>query len=66
MAQITVNAQGEKAETVGVEFVYVPGTREEKLLVRNIDRKLMPCIWIMYIFNYLDRVSCLYLNLIRT
>lgn len=38
---------------------YTPGTDEEKRLVWKIDRQLMPMIWIMYIFNYLDRVSLL-------
>ena len=58
MAQTTENSPEEKAEVVAVEYTYEPGTTDEKLLVRKIDRQMMPCIWIMYIFNYLDRVSC--------
>lgn len=49
-------AINEKEENVLADDDYVPGTHEEKLLVRKIDRQLMPCIWLMYIFNYLDRV----------
>ena len=31
----------------------------EKKLVRKIDLRLLPPVIIMYIMNYLDRVSCL-------
>jgi hypothetical protein len=36
---------------------YVPNPDEEKALVRRIDRRLLPVLWVMYIFNYIDRVS---------
>jgi hypothetical protein len=36
---------------------YVPGTPEEKKLVRKIDLFLMPMIWVMYILNYIDRMN---------
>ncbi|OLN87319.1 putative transporter C1683.12-like protein 11 [Colletotrichum chlorophyti] len=36
---------------------YVPGTTEEKKLVRKIDLFLMPMLWIMYILNYVDRTN---------
>ncbi|KAK1996523.1 major facilitator superfamily transporter [Colletotrichum falcatum] len=36
---------------------YVPGTQEEKQLVRKIDLFLMPILWIMYILNYVDRTN---------
>ncbi|KAK1593696.1 major facilitator superfamily transporter [Colletotrichum navitas] len=36
---------------------YVPGTREEKQLVKKIDLFLMPILWIMYILNYVDRTN---------
>jgi hypothetical protein len=36
---------------------YVPNPEEEKALVRRIDRRLLPVLWVMYIFNYIDRVS---------
>jgi hypothetical protein len=34
---------------------HVPGTLEEKLLVRKIDFILLPCLWWMYVLAYLDR-----------
>ncbi|KAK1980079.1 major facilitator superfamily transporter [Colletotrichum cereale] len=36
---------------------YVPGTREERQLVKKIDLFLMPMLWIMYILNYVDRTN---------
>lgn len=36
---------------------YVEGTAEEKRLVRKIDLHLIPILWAMYIFNYLDRTN---------
>ncbi|KAH7134053.1 putative vitamin H transporter [Dactylonectria macrodidyma] len=36
---------------------YVPGTAEEKKLVKKIDCFLMPILWIMYILNYIDRTN---------
>ncbi|KAK1957566.1 major facilitator superfamily transporter [Colletotrichum sublineola] len=36
---------------------YVPGTQEERQLVRKIDLFLMPMLWIMYILNYVDRTN---------
>ena len=29
--------------------------RSEKRLVRKLDLTLMPMVWILYMFNYLDR-----------
>ncbi|KIV78622.1 hypothetical protein PV11_06256 [Exophiala sideris] len=36
---------------------YVEGTAEERKLVRKIDLHLLPVLWVMYIFNYLDRTN---------
>ncbi|KAH6669796.1 phthalate transporter [Halenospora varia] len=36
---------------------YVPGTDEEKKLLRKIDLRLMPILWVMYILNYVDRTN---------
>ncbi|OJD29111.1 major facilitator superfamily transporter [Diplodia corticola] len=36
---------------------YVPGSAEEKKLLRKIDLRLMPILWIMYILNYVDRTN---------
>ncbi|ORY26990.1 major facilitator superfamily transporter [Naematelia encephala] len=38
-------------------FEYVSGTVEEKNLVRKIDRHILPMLWLMYVFNYLDRTN---------
>lgn len=36
----------------------IPNWRElEKKLVRRLDYTLMPCLWCLYIINYLDRAS---------
>lgn len=29
----------------------------EKKIVRRLDMTLMPCLWSLYLFNYLDRAS---------
>jgi hypothetical protein len=34
---------------------YIPGTAEEKAIVRKIDYILLPSLWWMYILAYLDR-----------
>lgn len=34
---------------------YVPGSDEEKRLVRKLDMYMMPTLWIMYILAYIDR-----------
>ncbi|KAJ9092566.1 hypothetical protein QFC21_006797 [Naganishia friedmannii] len=39
------------------EIVYVSGTAEEKALVRKMDMRLLPILWLMYVFNYLDRTN---------
>ncbi|OAA73931.1 Major facilitator superfamily domain, general substrate transporter [Cordyceps fumosorosea ARSEF 2679] len=36
---------------------FVPGSPEEKRLVRKIDLYLMPILWIKYVFNYIDRTN---------
>jgi hypothetical protein len=36
---------------------YVPGSEEEKRMVRKIDRHMMPMLWLMYILNYIDRTN---------
>lgn len=37
------------------DFVYVPNTAAERALVRKIDLHLLPILWLMYVFNYIDR-----------
>jgi hypothetical protein len=36
---------------------YIPGSDDEKKLVRKIDFFLIPILWIMYILNYVDRTN---------
>lgn len=31
-----------------LDIVYEPGTAEEKALVRKMDRRLLPILWLMY------------------
>jgi hypothetical protein len=47
----------EDPEATAVEQEYVPGTAEERRLVRKMDLHLMPILWVMYIFNYIDRTN---------
>ncbi|KUJ23691.1 MFS general substrate transporter [Mollisia scopiformis] len=35
----------------------IPETDEEKKLLRKIDLRLMPIIWVMYILNFVDRTN---------
>ena len=34
---------------------YVPGTEEEKALVRKLDWRLVPCCWTLYLLSNVDR-----------
>lgn len=36
---------------------YVSGTDEEKKLLLKIDLYLLPSIWFMYLFSYMDRTK---------
>jgi sugar phosphate permease len=36
---------------------YVPGSEQEKRMVRKIDIHMLPILWFMYIFNYIDRTN---------
>ncbi|KAK7183277.1 hypothetical protein DPSP01_011782 [Paraphaeosphaeria sporulosa] len=36
---------------------FIEGTEEEKKLVRKIDLFLMPTIWVLYCFSYMDRTN---------
>lgn len=39
---------------------YVPGTEEEKKLVRKIDLFILPMMWLMYLLSYMDRTKSVY------
>nr|XP_019043076.1 hypothetical protein I302_08787 [Kwoniella bestiolae CBS 10118]OCF22006.1 hypothetical protein I302_08787 [Kwoniella bestiolae CBS 10118] len=38
-------------------YNYVPGSDDEKRLVRKIDRHLLPMLWLMYVFNYRTNIG---------
>lgn len=41
-----------------IEALGIPNWRElEKKAVRRLDMTLMPALWVLYLFNYLDRAS---------
>lgn len=51
----------EKGEVVHDEHVDTPEWRAlEKKLVRKLDMTLLPVVWILYLFNYLDRNNIAY------
>jgi len=48
--------QYEEAEEPNQEKrVYVPNPHEERKLVRKVDLRLFPVLWVMYVINYIDR-----------
>lgn len=50
-----VDQKGELGHYDGdADFVYVPDTDEERKLVRKIDMRLIPMLWVMYILNYVS------------
>lgn len=41
-----------------IEALGIPEWRTlEKQVVKRLDMTLMPCLWVLYLFNYLDRAS---------
>lgn len=51
----------EKGELAHEELLETPEWRErEKKLVRKLDMTLLPVVWILYLFNYLDRNNISY------
>ncbi|KAH7158216.1 major facilitator superfamily domain-containing protein [Dactylonectria estremocensis] len=54
------DAEAQKNSMAGIDPAladYVPGTDEEKALVRKIDLFLLPTIWLMYLLSYMDRTN---------
>ncbi|KAG5652486.1 hypothetical protein H0H81_004842 [Sphagnurus paluster] len=37
--------------------VFVPNSDKEKALVKKIDRRIVPTIWVLYTLSYLDRAN---------
>lgn len=50
-------ATAEEVEVAQALQDYVPNTEEERKLVRKIDLRLMPILWVMYVLNYVDRTN---------
>ncbi|WVR08625.1 hypothetical protein IAU60_005680 [Kwoniella sp. DSM 27419] len=44
-------------DPVALARTYTPGSAEEKALVRKIDKRIIPCIWVLYTLSYLDRAN---------
>ena len=41
-----------------IEALGIPEWRAlEKQVLKRLDMTLMPCLWVLYLFNYLDRAS---------
>jgi hypothetical protein len=41
-----------------IEALGIPDWKAvEKQVVKRLDMTLMPCLWVLYLFNYLDRAS---------
>ncbi|KAG7441170.1 MFS general substrate transporter [Guyanagaster necrorhizus] len=39
------------------QFNYIPGSDAEKRLIRKIDMRIVPTVWILYTLSYLDRAN---------
>ncbi|WWC65223.1 uncharacterized protein I303_107837 [Kwoniella dejecticola CBS 10117] len=44
-------------DAVELAAQYVPGSAAEKAFVRKIDKRIVPCIWVLYTLSYLDRAN---------
>ncbi|OCF43599.1 hypothetical protein I317_02490 [Kwoniella heveanensis CBS 569] len=44
-------------DAIALAATYTPGSDAEKALVRKIDKRIIPCIWILYTLSYLDRAN---------
>ena len=40
-----------------LENGYVPDTEEERKLLRKIDMRFLPAMWLMYLLSYMDRTK---------
>ncbi|VDB86682.1 unnamed protein product [Peniophora sp. CBMAI 1063] len=46
----------EVSEKAG-DLRYIPGSEAEKRLVRKLDLRIIPAIWLLYVASYLDRAN---------
>lgn len=44
-------------DILALAATYVPGSDAEKAFVRKIDRHIIPTVWVLYTFSYLDRAN---------
>lgn len=51
------NVSAYKAKEDADASEFIEGTEEEKKLIRKIDLFLMPTIWVLYCFSYMDRTN---------
>jgi len=49
--------QGHEDQMVALAAQYVPGSAEEKKLLRKIDLRIVPTIWLLYTLSYLNRAN---------
>ncbi|KAJ9101263.1 hypothetical protein QFC21_003482 [Naganishia friedmannii] len=49
--------EGAQIQDAAQGIRYVEGSEEEKRLLRKIDYRLIPTVWIMYVMSYLDRAN---------
>lgn len=53
--ELGIHDDAKNVDVAGAE--YVEGLPQERKLVRKIDLHLIPILWAMYVFNYLDRTN---------
>ena len=55
--RVTADGTLPKPEDI-VDQLGIPNWRElEKKIVRRLDLTILPTLWVLYVFNYLDRAS---------
>jgi hypothetical protein len=59
--QVNEKADIEHDLTVDPEY-----RKKERKIVRKLDMTLMPVVWILYLFNYLGRLSSLHRHFQRS
>ncbi|ESK88485.1 mfs transporter [Moniliophthora roreri MCA 2997] len=40
-----------------VTYIYIPDSEVERRLVRKIDQRIVPTVWVLYTLSYLDRAN---------
>lgn len=55
--------KGTLSEMDAIEHETPEWKESERKLVRKLDMTLMPIVWILYMFNYLDRNNIAYVSI---